>query len=523
MQLRDYQSQAITDINNAWLLVPNVLYVLPCRAGKTVIVSALIQSEPGGVVFIAHRTELVEQASRTLARNGVSHRIIGAKTTQDECRKSHMRNFQRNFVDPQSHVAVASIDTLVNYNPNDPWLLQVKLWVTDEANHLQAENKWGRGVAMFPNARGLGVTATPCRGDGKGLGRSNDGVFDVMVQGPTMRTLIDRGYINDYRIFCPPSDLDLSDVAVTGSGEFSPVGVDKAIGRSHIIGDVVESYIRIAMGKSWLTFSTSVKKGQEIADEFNAKRIPAAMLSDKTPPTVRAALIAKHQRREILMLVNVGLFGEGNDMPWLEGISDAAPTASFPTFYQRFCRPLNPKPELSIIIDHVGNIMRHGLPDAPQQWTLNRREKRATKDVVSMMRVCPSCTAAYERIEGPRCPYCGEVAVAADRSSPRAVDGDLYELDQEVLRMMRGQIDQPPTYPYGAAPVVVASINKNHRERTEAQTELREAIALWASGKHDIPRAQREFFLTFGIDVLSAQALNRADAITLTERIRKCN
>jgi hypothetical protein len=179
----------------------------------------------------------------------------------------------------------------------------------------------------------------------------------------------------------------------------------------------------------------------------------------------------------------------------------------------------------AIIIDHVGNVLRHGLPDAPRVWTLDRRERRS-RGVSDLppLRVCLSCTGAYDRVLAA-CPYCGEAWIPAERSTPAQVDGDLAELSPEALLRLRGEIDRPLVVPYGAPPEVVGAVRKRHREAQEAQAELRRSMAEWA-GRHStatdagtVSALQRRFYLEHGIDVLSAQALGRREADELRGRL----
>jgi len=193
--------------------------------------------------------------------------------------------------------------------------------------------------------------------------------------------------------------------------------------------------------------------------------------------------------------------------------------------FGRGLRPLDGKTH-GILIDHVGNTIRHGLPDAPRVWTLDRRERRSrgAPDDVTPVHACPKCTGIYERVL-PACPYCNHVPTPATRSSPEAVDGDLMELDAATLARLRGEIDKPLVVPYGASPEIVGAVKKRHRERGEAQDALRAVMATWGgwrTGAGDSVRVQqRRFFHTFGVDVLSAMALNRADADALTTRVTK--
>lgn len=522
--LYPFQQDAKRDVLAAWSDgARNVLLVLPTGGGKTVLFSDLIREERGASVAIAHRQELVGQISMALAQNEVKHRIIGSPDLARECTRAHLRDAGRNFVDPQARCAVAGVDTLVRMDAKLPWFSQVKLWVCDEAHHLQKGNKWGNAVAMFPNARGLGVTATPRRADGRGLGRHADGVLDLMVEGPTTRELMQEGWLSSYRIFAPPSDVDTSHIPLSAGGDFSPPAVSAAVHASRtIVGDVVGHYLRIAAGKLGVTFAVDVASAGEIAAAYRAGGVPAEVVSAKTPGALRAEIIRRFKAREILQLVNVDLFGEGFDLPAIEVVSLARPTCSLALYLQqigRALRTLDGKTH-GIIIDHVGNVHRHGLPDSPRVWTLDRQERRSRSTVeIVTTRICVGCTGVYHKVLSA-CPYCGFAWTPALRTLPEHVDGDLAELSPEALARLRGEIDKPLVVPYGAAPEVVGAVRKRHRERVEAQEALRAVMALWGGAQgDDLRAAQRRFYIEFGIDVASAQALGRADAEILMGRI----
>jgi len=525
--LRPFQLDVKHEIYRGWQRGEhNQLAVLPTGAGKTVLFSDILRETAAPSVAIAHRQELVGQISLALARNGVRHRIIGPKDVARSCSQLHVQETRRNYVDPLARCAVAGVDTLVRMDTSDPWFASVQLWVTDEAHHLLTDNKWGTASRMFPNALGLGVTATPTRADGNGLGRHAAGVFDNMVIGPNMRDLIDAGYLTDYRIFCPPSDLDLSEVTVSASGDFSPPKLATAVHKSHIVGDVVEHYLRIAPGKLGVTFAVDVASATEIAQAYRVAGVPAEVVSAKTPAAVRRATLRRFAAGDVKQLCNCDLFGEGFDLPAIEVVSMARPTCSYGLYAQQFGRALRPMEgkEHAIIIDHVGNVHRHGLPDTPRVWTLDRRERRArgsAPDVVPV-RTCVRCTGVYERVK-TICPYCGEIWTPAERSAPEQVDGDLHELTPEALERLRGNIDPPIRIPYGAKPEVVGALKKHHRERNEAQAALRDSMSRWGGARlaegDDLRTAQRRFYLQYGIDVATAQTLGKREAEELRERI----
>ncbi len=523
---RPYQSEIIHNVADAWQSgARNVLAVAPTGGGKTVIAGHILRENANPSAAIAHRSELVSQISLALCRNAVEHRVIASSAVAKFCCLQSVDETGRNYVTPSGHVGVASVDTIIRRTDRlANWLPSVDLWMQDEAHHVLEGNKWGKAAAMFthPNVRGLGVTATPIRADGKGLGRHADGLFDEMIVGVDMRWLIENGYLTDYRIFCPPSDLQLEAVKVSkATGDYNKHDVTQAVEKSRIVGDVVEHYLKIARGKLGVTFTVSVEQAKQTAAQFNAAGVPAAVVSGDTPDRERRDVLKRFARRELLQLVNVDLFGEGFDLPAIEVVSMARPTQSFALFAQQFGRALrimDGKTE-AIIIDHVGNVVRHGLPDAPREWSLDRRERRKSKqaDDVIPIRVCPACAGAFEAISR-ECPYCGHYEPPAERSAPEHVDGDLFELSPEALAELRGEIAKVDRVAVGWQNL---HAQRAHDKTQAAQRQLRDSIALWAGVQRKLGRSDsesyRRFYFMFKVDVLSAQTLkaSAADALNL--------
>lgn len=539
---REYQAELDHLVCEEWRHgARDVMPVLPCGGGKTVIFCNMLAREPEPCGVIVHRNHLVAQASKTLARNGVRHRVLGSLATQRTCVQLQVSDPEigRNFVDPGAPVFVAGVDTLVSMDPRDPFFARVKLVITDEGHHLLAGNKWGKARSMFPKARGAAFTATAMRPDGKGLGRHADGLIDSLVEVIGMRDLINLGFLADYRIFAPPNKLDLSEVGLSAGGDYSAPGVVKAVQKANITGDVVEHYLRIAPGKLGATFAVNIEEATRLTAAYRAAGVPAELITGETPETMRDSIFRRYRAREVLQLVSVDVLGEGTDVPAMEVVSLARPTASWVTYVQQFCRTLRPhEDKVGIIIDHVQNVERHartrGLPDTPQNYNLDRRErsgKSKPNDAVPV-RTCLAvksdgvvCNSTYERVLDC-CPYCGAAPEITDRSAPRHVDGVLHELDPEVLRRLRGDAEavMGPAPMMGADRHIAVAAHRHHIARQAAQNSLREALALWggwrAAEGDSAAEAQRRFWFRYGTTGLEAAALHTQDAQVLDGHVR---
>lgn len=513
-----------------------VLDVLPTGGGKTRIVSGIILDgyRKGMTEFVgAHRNELVGQMSLSIAARGVKHRIIAAKETVAEVTALHRQEFGGySFVDPTSNCAVGSVQTLISRKAAlGSWMQQVDRWTIDEAHHVLRENLWGSLIELFPNARGLGVTASPARADGKGLGSHADGVFDEMIIGPSMRALIDMKALSDYEIACPESDLIVDDKEFASSGELSFKKGREASKRSHIVGDAVQEYVKRAYGKRFICFATDVETAIEIANKFLEAGIPVAAVSAKTPAGTRNEYIRRFRSGQFMGLINVDLFGEGFDVPACEVVIMARPTGSLAVYLQQFGRALRilaGKP-YGLVIDHVSNWKRHGLPDKQHYWTLDRREARAAKEKDPEeieLTACKGCSRPYLRCL-PRCPYCGWAPPVAEGGARSIlhVDGDLTLMNMEMLaEMRRAAFLESPSDMAARSPGIAASRNANNQiERFASQGVLADAIAQWAGiqrfkGRSD-SESYRRFYLTLGVDVASALALPRKDMDAIAVKV----
>jgi DNA repair protein RadD len=534
---RPDQWQFISDIRAAWNGgARDVIGVAATGFGKTVCLSQIIEQHDGASCVIAHRQELVGQISGMLARYGIRHNIIAAEATKRAIAAAHVAEHGHSYYTPSARCAVASVDTLVRAEMPAAWASQVTLTIPDEGHHVVRGNKWHTALERFPNParRGLLPTASPIRADGKGLGRHADGIADAMVEGPPMRWLIEQGFLTDYRVVCVESDLKLLEAQVGASGDWSPQQLREAAQKSHIVGDVVATYKRFATGLLNITFTTDTETAAAMAAAYRQAGVRAGCLTGKTHDGLRRQMLRQFSARELDVIVAVDIVSEGFDLPAIECVSFARPTQSLGLYMQQFGRALRPMPGKSraLILDHVGNVLRHLPPDRPRVWSLDRRDKRASKtnDAVPM-RVCLQCYEPFERIYRD-CPNCGYYHEPEGRGSPAQVEGDLAEMSADVLAALRGAVAQADLSldderwrlaQTGLPSLQVMAGVKYHAARLETQAALRDAMGRWggrwhAAGDSDA-QLQRRFWHLFGVDVLTAQTLKRAEAQALLDRI----
>lgn len=563
--LRGYQEDIITRVEAAWVSGQhNIIGVLPTGAGKTVTMAEIArrhQNEAG--VAIAHRSVLIGQISVALARAGVPHDIIASKAVVRTIVAEHMEELGRSYYVPGARWKVASVDTLPGRAAAlTSWVNQVTIGFTDEAHHVLESNKWGRECLRFANPamRWFLPTATPERGDRKGLGRCADGIADMIVEGPSMRWHIDNGYLTDYIIRAPmPADLDLSDVDVGANGEYNQRQLRKAVHRStKIIGNVVDTYRQYTPGKLGIVFAVDIEHAKALTAEFTSKSVACELITAEHSEEERRLILRRYRNRETLVLVNVDLFGEGFDLPAIEVVMFARPTASFSLYAQQFGRGLRlmidkafmamwesytPEQRKAIINqsgkpvahihDHVGNVLHfYGPPDKPREWSLERPGARrsAPSDAIPL-RVCTNtfCLQPYERFY-PRCPYCGmEPPAPPTPTLPEEVDGDLTLYTPDMLRKLFGvealeqalemQPSQFCAIPPGVPPGTVRAIQTRHHQKLQQQAKLRDLMPIVMPPTMEPRAAQRRFFLRYGVDIVQARLLGAKETEELNQRL----
>lgn len=542
--LRDYQQELKQSIYGAWGAGhKNVLAVMPTGMGKTktfcsvAIDMAITAQEKLPTAILVHRKELVQQISLTLAEEEIVHNIVAPRPVISGIVAAHRRVLGKQFYNHQAIVNVLSVDTAIARAHKHKALYdRIRLWITDEATHLLAANKWGKSVAFFPNAIGLGVTATPQRLDKRGLGRHADGVFDTMIEGPTTRWGIDNGHLCKYKIAIPASDYRSFLGKASDGSDFSKEAMLQASTKSHIIGDVVTNYRKFADDKQAILFATDVVTGHKMEERFRSAGITAKLLTAETPDKERLDALIDYRNKKIKVLLNVDLFDEGLDVPGIEAVIMARPTESLTKYLQMIGRGLRPAPgkPFLMIIDHVGNVATHGLPDRKREWTLDRIVKRQHK--TNFMRVCQSvtCNAPYDR-HLTECPYCGTEAISmrsgggGGKVLPQEVDGDLFLIDSETLRELEKQavlenpVNTQRRVAAAAGPEAGKKALKKQAERIKTQQELVHLVAKWAGWQKHCGLTDRgihkQFYLEFDQTITEALSEPTADMLNTMDRI----
>ena len=424
--LRNYQNDAVEAVRAAYRAGSRApLLVMPTGAGKTVCFSYIASqaaAKGSRILLLAHRRELILQISKALNLWGIGHGVI----LPDRNETGHP-------------VQVASISTLARRLY--PGKYRFDLIVIDEAHHAVSGSQLGTILDAFPDAKRLGVTATPCRLDGRGLGVHAKGFFDALVEGPSVLELIEAGYLARPVVYAPPAgqEVDLSAVKVTG-GDYNLGQLAAAMDKTPLTGDAVAHYRRLCSGAPALAFCVTVEHAAHVAEEFRAAGYRAAMLDGKTPDHDRDRMIWDLGRGELDVLASCNVVSEGTDIPVVSAAILLRPTASYALAMQQMGRVLRAHPgkEKALILDHAGNTRRHGLPTEPGEWSLENRPRRKPGSSLYFVKDCPDCGTLLA-LSARTCPECGCVFewARAEIEMPATVAGDLEEIDAMALARER--------------------------------------------------------------------------------------
>ena len=403
MELRPYQSDLVEQVRQAWkegYKAPCI--VLGCGGGKSCIVAEIARRTTWNgkrVLFLVHRKELVAQIRRTFVKWGV---------LMDLCQVGMVQTFTRR------------LDKLP----------KPSLIITDENHHSLAQS-YKRIYEYFPDVPRVGVTATPVRLNGDGL----EDVNDKLIIGVSTKWLIENRCLAPYDYYAP-SVADLTGLH-TQRGEYVTADIEKAMIKNTVFGDVIKYYRQFADGKKAVCYCSSVKHSMATAKAFRNAGIKAEHIDGETPKNQRDRIISDFRKGDITILCNVDLISEGFDVPDCECSILLRPTHSLTLYIQQAMRCMRYRPDKkAIIIDHVGNYARHGMPDDDRKWTLEKKPKHniknEEKEQSEKVRQCPECFFTFALQQGGGkvvCPHCGYIFPTAERKVEESKETQLVKVE----------------------------------------------------------------------------------------------
>ena len=361
--LRDYQQEMLERLHDAWEEQQSVMVQMPAGTGKTHLMAAVIRDNMAhGVLIVAHRVELIGQISQTLESFGIEHGIVD-RTTLDLDRKTK-----------EHKVVVASIQTLArrmataNY-ANDK-NFRPQLVIIDEAHHAVAKTYrllW----EMWPEAKFLGLTATPCRLNGTGF----TDLFDTLLESYSIQEFIDRGWLSDFEyVSVTPENWMVERIAGLkkrgADGDYQMKEMATVMDSQESIAHLYQSYLKFTRGKKGIVYAISREHAQHISDYYVNHGVKCCWIEAMTPAEERQRLVDAYRQGEIDVIVNVDIFSEGFDCPEVEFIQLARPTLSLTKYLQQVGRGMRPVPfkDYVTILDQVGLYQMFGLPTEERDW-----------------------------------------------------------------------------------------------------------------------------------------------------------
>lgn len=360
--LRDYQKENKLKIYKAWNEGKSVMLQMPTGTGKTRLFVSIINDlfhfsrenrKAVRVLILVHRTELIDQIDNELGfKYGLAHGII---QSGDRERKHYP--FQ-----------LASVQTLSRRL--DKWSdKEFDFIIVDEAHHVKADS-YLKIIKTFPNARVLGVTATPVRLNGQGF----TDVFQELIVSPSVKHFIDEGYLSKYEYYSVAHSSfiqkEIDGIKKFNQGDYAESELVRVCDNDRIRAEVVKAYLDFANGKKGIVYTINKIHNKNLCEQFKANGIKAVVIDSDTPRDYREQCIEQFKRGEYQIICNVNLFTEGFDCPNIEFIQLARPTKSLALYLQQVGRGLrvSENKEKTIFIDNVGLYNRFGFPASKRMW-----------------------------------------------------------------------------------------------------------------------------------------------------------
>ena len=407
--LRDYQGDLLRRVRKELVERRRVVMQLATGGGKTVVAGKLAQGLARTsdrtviALYLIHRAELADQAFATLSDFGLGEMIGRIQPGQPE---SRWKPFQ-----------IGSIPTVARRLESLLTWLDPLIVVIDETHHCRAET-WARVIESFPDAYRLGMTATPARLDGKGLGEH----FATIVFGPSIEWLTEHGWFAPLWLFAPPEGVDLKKIR-RNRDDYSMSSADEAVD-GPVIAKEVDNYVRLAGGGTAIHYAVTIRHSMEFCERARDVGLAFEHIDGKTDSRRRRASLRRLANGSIHGVSNVDVLTEGFDCPSVQCVILGRPTMSAVLYRQMIGRTSRPNPDGApkVVIDAAGNIERHGPPDDFIAWSLEdgaRTEREAGRR--SPYRRCGACDMLYPASK-PACPACGAAALTKTAAE---VDVDL--------------------------------------------------------------------------------------------------
>lgn len=392
--LHDFQRRAVDDVTASLRRGGRVVLVSPTGTGKTVMAAAICREFGGRILWMTHRRELVMQAAGHLRSVGLCVGTMPSLTPAVE-----------------HPVTVASVQTLVRRDAR-----AADLVVVDECHHVAAAS-YRKVLDHFDGVPVLGLTATPERLDGRGLGDA----FDTLYETGKVREMIDMGYLAEPDIYAPPGP-DTHGVRTIG-GDFDRRAVSARM-QGRLVGDVIEHWKQHARGKATLLFAVNVAESRRMERAFLRAGVTAVHVDAHTSTARRDEVFRAFRARSIEVVCNVELVTEGFDFPDLECVIIARPTQSVALYMQMVGRVMRTAEGKSgaVVIDHAGNFDRCGDPTEGREWTLDGVQGEPKTGL--RRRRCQQCFRVLKAGQAD-CPSCGWSRQAASKDGPDWEAGDL--------------------------------------------------------------------------------------------------
>jgi superfamily II DNA or RNA helicase len=345
------------------------------------------------VLWLAHRIELLRQARDHLIACGIPAKHVGI-----------LSGAEKENID--ARVLVASVDIFRTRT-----VPKVALIVVDEAHHVAAES-YANIIYAAPGAQVLGLTATPERLDGKPL----DDFKHLHIVAEAVELVAENHLLKSVVYGIPIEKAKALVTGANGGGkDYSRKKLSQAMRKRPLMADIVKERERLARGQLTIVYACSREHGRDILKRFEAAGVPSAYVDALTPATEREELLGSNgrlARREVQVVVNVGVLVEGFDCPPVSCIIVARPTKSL-TLWRQMCGrgARYQKGKRYLVLDHAGNTWRHGFPDDFVEWSLEGREKVPGPTPV---KICGECEA-MNPVAAKECVECGHVFPATER------------------------------------------------------------------------------------------------------------